>query len=168
MAAAIANMANGVIINDNYELNGDNVLNMLSQANVEADSESGASLSSEAQTQAQTESQTEAETGADAEMFEQLRKQIANSQGVPGTCLTGPAIQALMSGYNPMKTACGRRTGYGRALDDHECCCKCPLAQKDIENSLRNRTRRLAFYQPNRTGLEAQIALAKHGPVASR
>ena len=30
MAAAIANMANGVIINDNYELNGDNVLNMLS------------------------------------------------------------------------------------------------------------------------------------------
>ena len=49
MAAAIANMANGVVIKDSsYELNGDNVLNMLSQANVEADSESGASLSSEA------------------------------------------------------------------------------------------------------------------------
>ena len=30
MAAAIANMANGVIIKDHYELNADNVLNMLS------------------------------------------------------------------------------------------------------------------------------------------
>ena len=51
MAAAIANMANGVVIKDDYDFNPDRVLNMLSQANVEADSESGASLSSEAQTQ---------------------------------------------------------------------------------------------------------------------
>ena len=45
MAAAIANMANGIIIKDNYDFNPDKVLNMLSQASVEADSESGASVS---------------------------------------------------------------------------------------------------------------------------
>ena len=74
-----------------------------------------------------------------------------NGCGIKDSVLTGPAISALLSGYNPMKMAVGTKTGYGRSHVDDDCCCtasKCPLAQRDLCNSIHNRPRRLAYRRP--------------------
>ena len=84
-------------------------------------------------------------------MLIQTEAQKRQSYGLEGSVLTGPAISALLSGYNPMKMAVSTRTGYGKSHIDDDCCCtasKCPLAQRDLYNSIHNRPRRLKYRRP--------------------
>ena len=93
---------------------------------------------------------TQADSTAESEdMMKSVIKTAKKTAGQHSDVLNGPTIGALLAGYDPMKTAIGQKTGYGRAhaVDTNSCgACnqkKCPLVKRDVYHSVHQNHRRI-------------------------